>query len=75
MFPQLFIFGPSDASPLVLRNLSVSDKFMVRWSWVSYAPYTGSYTFRIGSDDGSRLQIRDSTSPSLSATTVVVMDD
>jgi hypothetical protein len=73
--PSIVYLGPSDASPLVLRNLTVNDNFMVRWSWVSYAPYTGSYTFRIGSDDGSRLQIRDSTSPSLSATTVVVMDD
>ena len=47
---------------------------MVRWSWVSYAPYTGSYTFRIGSDDGSRLQIRDSTSTSLTPSTIAVMD-
>ena len=47
---------------------------MVRWSWVSYAPYTGSYTFRIGSDDGSRLQIRGSTSASLTPSTIAVMD-
>jgi len=41
---------------------------------MSYAPYTGSYTFRVGSDDGSRLQIRDSTSPFDSASTICVMD-
>ena len=72
--PSIVYFGPSDTSPLILRNLNVSNYYMVRWSWVSYAPYTGSYTFRLGSDDGSRLQIRDSTSSSANPTTVCVMD-
>ena len=72
--PSIIFFGPTDTAPLNLPNLTVSDNFMVRWSWVSYAPITGSYTFRIGSDDGSRLQIRDSTSSSLNAVTVAVMD-
>ena len=70
--PAIFFF--ENNAPLVLRNLNISQKFMVRWSWVSYAPYTGSYTFRIGSDDGSRLQIRDSTSTSLTPSTIAVMD-
>jgi hypothetical protein len=33
-----------------------------------------THTFRLGSDDGSRLQIRDSTSTSTAPTTVVLMD-
>ena len=70
--PSIIFFGLD--TPLVLRNLNINEKFMVRWSWVSYAPYTGSYTFRIGSDDGSRLQIRDSTSTSLTPSTIAVMD-
>lgn len=70
--PSIIFF--ENNSNLTLQNLNVSDKFMVRWSWVSYAPYTGSYTFRVGSDDGSRLQIRDSTLPFDSAVTVCLMD-
>jgi len=70
--PSIIYF--ENNSNLTLRNLNVSDYFMVRWSWVSYAPYTGLYTFRVGSDDGSRLQIRDSTLPFDSAVTVCLMD-
>ena len=46
----------------------------MRWTFVFYAYESGTYTFRLGSDDGSRLQIRDSTSTSTAPTTVVLMD-
>lgn len=71
--PAIIFFGPNDTTTLRVRNLSVSEYFLVRWSWTSYAPYTGTYSFRIGSDDGSRLQIRKVTSSS-GPTTVCLMD-
>lgn len=50
-----FHWGNSSPDPAQLGN----DDFVIQWQGWVRAPFTGSYTFRLHSDDGSRLQIGD----------------
>ena len=72
--PAIINTGTTDANDFKVGSLTVANNFLVRWTFVFYAYESGTHTFRLGSDDGSRLQIRDSTSTSTAPTTVVLMD-